>query len=85
VEQDKQLAVLEMRLFGIRDMQTFKDRPPVLPASVISKCLQIPATPSSLLMSLNFNPQVSHAGALLLLLLQIPPNCVTCPCSTSRT
>lgn len=33
--KEKQLAVLDMRLFGIRDMPTFKERTPSLPPSVL--------------------------------------------------
>ncbi len=33
--KEKQLAVLDMRLFGIRDMPTFKERSPSLPPSVL--------------------------------------------------
>jgi hypothetical protein len=29
--------VLDVRLYGIRDMPTFKERPPVLPQSVLSE------------------------------------------------
>lgn len=35
--QDKQLAVLEMRLYGIRDMPTFREPVPLLPQSVIGE------------------------------------------------
>jgi hypothetical protein len=34
--KDKQLAVLDMRLYGIRDMPTLRERAPTLPPSVLN-------------------------------------------------